>query len=579
MSGPITTAALLLAPGLPLALGILWGIPGLRPRIGALVPWAAVPALLLALFGPPDEVVHLSWLLFGSALGMTETTRVFLGFTALIWLAAALHGRSHLQTGDSCARYCVFWLLTLGGNIGLILALDVALFYTSFALMTFAAYGLIVHQTGAAARRAGRVYLVLAVLGESLILLGLLLAASGTATPLLPMLAELPAAIAAAPERDLIIAALWLGFGVKAGLPLLHFSLPLAYTAAPVPVAAVLAGAMVKAGLLGWLVTLPLGAMAFPGWGEVMMVTGLVAAFAGAVIGVQQTHPRTVLAYSSVSQMGLIGIAVGAWMYAPALGPLLLPAIAIFALHHALAKGALFLGTDAVQNRGRPAPRWLWVGLAIPALALAGVLPSGLLAKASLKSALLAEGHLPAMWDHLPLLLALAAVGTTVLMARFLWLLRTETVRHAAPTGPGVGWGLLTLASLLGLLLLAWWGIRGDWPGTAFDWIGVLWPVLAGLALALMAWRWLRPAPIPAGDALVLLTPLPKLALRAAHALGMTGPAIQHRLRRLQTGSLARYNRVDRRLGRASEQLWRRDAALLFTLLLALMTLLGLHLG
>jgi hydrogenase-4 component B len=193
MSGLLGTTALILAPGIPLALGVLWGVPRLRRHIGPIAPWAAVPALLLALLGTPGETVELSWLLFGGYLGLTDTTRVFLFFTALIWFAAGIHGRGHLAEGDHCERFCVFWLFTLAGNIGLIVALDVALFYTSFALMTFAAYGLIVHDQGAIAQRAGRVYLVLAVLGEALILMGLLLAARATAAPLLPMLAELPA--------------------------------------------------------------------------------------------------------------------------------------------------------------------------------------------------------------------------------------------------------------------------------------------------------------------------------------------------------------------------------------------------
>ena len=579
MSGFLGTAALLLAPGVPLALGVLWGVPRLRRHIGPLAPWAAVPALLLALLGTPGETVELSWLLFGGYLGLTETTRVFLFFTALIWFAAGIHGRGHLAEGDHCERFCVFWLFTLAGNIGLIVALDVALFYTSFALMTFAAYGLIVHDQNETAQRAGRVYLVLAVLGEALILMGLLLAARATAVPLLPMLAQLPQAIAGAPERDLIIASLWLGFGVKAGLPLLHFSLPLAYGAAPVPVAAALAGAMIKAGLLGWLVTLPLGFVGLQGWGAVIMTTGLFAAFAAALVGVNQKQPRVVLAYSSISQMGLISVGIGAWMYAPELGPLLAIAITVFALHHALAKAALFLGTEVVRHRTRRPVLWLWVGLGIPALALAGLMPSGLVAKASLKYGLLADAQVPEVWSYLPLLLGLAAIGTTALMARHLWLLRLEAgIDDAQPTA-WHGWALLTAATVLGVLLLPLWGIEVPWMAAAASLPDALWPVTAGLVLAALAWRWLRPLPIPPADVLVLLTPLPGLALRAGQALGVTGPAVRRVLRNLEAKALDRYRRADHRLGRFSEHLWRRDASLLFALLLAVVALVSIRIA
>lgn len=574
MTGAAGTVALLLAGGWPLALSLLWGVPSLRPRVSRLAPWAALPALLVSLFGAPGFTVDLSWLLFGARLGLTPTTQVFLFLTALIWTAAGIHWRTHRRDGDHCERFCVLWLLTLTGNLGLILALDVALFYTSFALMTFSAYGLIVHNGSEAARRAGRVYLVLGVIGESLILIGLLLAARATEAPLLPMLADLPDAIAGSEHRDLIMASLWLGFGVKAGLPLLHFSLPLAYAESPVPVAAALAGAMIKAGLLGWLVTLPLGAAGLQGWGWILLGTGLFAAFAGALVGVQQSRPQLVLAYSSISQMGLISVALGAWMFEPALGPAMAAAITVYALHHALAKGALFLGIGVAHHRTRM-PVMLWIGLAFPALALVGLMPSGLLAKGSLKNFAATGASLLDAFPQLPTLLALAAVGTSVLMARHFWLLRLDTGRDAAPPGGWHGWMLLTGASVFAVFLLPWWGVEGHWPDTVKSLFGIVWPVLLGVALSVVASRRLQPWPIPPGDVLVLLTPLPGLAVRAGRALGVTGPAARRLLRHWQARALARYMRADHRFGRFSEHLWRRDASLLFVLLLALVASIG----
>jgi formate hydrogenlyase subunit 3/multisubunit Na+/H+ antiporter MnhD subunit len=574
MTGGAGTLVLLLAGGWPLALSLLWALPSLRPRVGRLAPWAALPALLLSLVGAGGSTVELSWLLFGAQLGLTPTTQVFLFLTALIWTAAGIHWHTHRRDGDHWERFCVLWLLTLTGNLGLILSLDVALFYTSFALMTFAAYGLIMHDGSQAALRAGRVYLVLGVIGESLILVGLLLAARATESPLLPMLADLPEAIARSDHRNLIMASLWLGFGVKAGLPLLHFSLPLAYADSPLPVATALAGAMIKAGLLGWLVTLPLGAAGLQGWGWILLGTGLFAAFAGALVGVHQNRPQLVLAYSSISQMGLMSVALGAWLFEPALGPAMAAAITVYALHHALAKGALFLGTGVAAHRTRT-PVVLWIGLALPALALVGLMPSGLLAKGSLKNLADAGAPLLDAFPQLLTLLALAAVGTTVLMARHLWLLRLETGRDDVPPGGWHGWTLLTGASVFAVFLLPWWGIDGAWPDTAKSLFSIVWPVLLGTALSVFAWRWLRLWPIPPGDVLVLLTPLPGMAQRAGRALGVTGPAARRLLRHWQARMLARYMRADHRFGRFTEHLWRRDASLLFALILALVASIG----
>ena len=121
--------------------------------------------------------------------------------------------------------------------------------------------------------------------------------------------------------------------------------------------------------------------------------------------------------------MGLITVGVGVGMSAPEIWPLCLSAILIFAMHHAFAKGALFLGVGIVAAAGSASTQRSWVvaGLLLPALALAGIpFTSGAVAKIGLKSLTYV---LPAPWpDWVAVLLSLIAVGTTCLMARFLYL-------------------------------------------------------------------------------------------------------------------------------------------------------------
>ena len=90
----------------------------------------------------------------------------------------------------------------------------------------------------------------------------------------------------------------------------LHVWMPLTYSAAPIPAAAVLSGAAVKAGVIGLIRFLPFET-GVPGWGEVLAAVGLLSAFYGVAIGITQTNPKTVLAYSSVSQMGLLAAVLG----------------------------------------------------------------------------------------------------------------------------------------------------------------------------------------------------------------------------------------------------------------------------
>jgi len=225
---------------------------------------------------------------------------------------------------------------------------------------------------------------------------------------------------------------IFLGFGVKAGVLGLHLWLPLAHPVAPTPASAVLSGVMIKAGLLGWMRFLPLGAEPWPLLGTAALLLGLLAALAAVLIGLTQRQPKVLLAYSSISQMGLMTLGLGAALLHPSTWPALALALAFYALHHGLAKGTLFLGVAVLAQARGTARRWALALQALPALALAGLpLSSGFWAKDGLKQAL---ASLPAPWpEALAWLLPLAALGTTLLMLRLLWL---QAQPAAAPFAP-----------------------------------------------------------------------------------------------------------------------------------------------
>lgn len=493
------TLLMLATVALPLLLTALVLLPWRGRGVLALLPLAPLPALALALLFS-DAELSLPGLLLGGAWMLDEVRRVFLLLTALVWLAAGIHAAGYM-TGPRLRAFCVFWLLTLSGNLGLILAADIPGFYSFFALMTFAAYGLVIHNGTDEARRAGRIYLIMALLGEVMLLAGLLLGARQADSL---MLADLPAAIAGA---GLPVALLWLGFGVKASLPLLHFWLPLAHPVAPTPASAVLSGAMIKAGLLGWLLTLPLGEPAASGWADVLIGAGAVGALGAGLIGVCQHNPKTVLAYSSISQMGLMTLLVGAALAEPVLAAALVPVVALYALHHGLAKGALFLAV-AVQW---PVSRWararLWLLVALPGLALAGLpFTSGAAAKLAAKRAL-EDVPTSGLLVWLYPLMAMGAVATTVLVLRFIYCLALTRKTGATPLSVSMGWLVAVVASLLLFWWLPWPGelSGGFLPAGKAIW-PLVWPVLAGLALAgLVLVAGLRAPPMPPGDGVVWL--------------------------------------------------------------------------
>ncbi len=494
------TFPLLLAAGMP--------IRPVRPLVAALAPWAALPALILAVGLHGRATLDWSTAVLGMRFGSQGTvTRGFLLFTACLWLVSSLFARASLADDPRRPRFWVFFLATLSGNLGLVLAQDVASFYLFYALMTFAAYGLIVHDGTDAARRAGRVYVVMALIGEMSLLTAFLLIVGADINV---GLQDVPRVVAASARRELVAALLLVGFGVKAGALLLHMWLPLAHPAAPVPASAVLSGAMIKAGVLGWLRFLPLGVVALPVHGSVCLVAGVAAAFFGVAVGLTQRESKTILAYSSVSQMGFVTATLGIGLSNPGAAAAVGAAIVFYAMHHALAKGALFLGTGVARATGSGWPgRLVALGLLWPALDLAGApLSSGALAKISLKNVV---AQAPWGATSLPWFLSFAAVASTLLMVHFL---RRTIPRSAERLVPGAGlWVPWASLILLDLVLLVRPPVApadlGVFVAPAELW-SAAWPVLVGVVIAAVAGRLQGRVPhvcaeLPSGDLLYLV--------------------------------------------------------------------------
>lgn len=486
-----TSLSLALPALVPLLLALALLVRPLAGPALRAAPLAALPALAVALAWP-DGAADLPWLLLGTRLRLDPTARTFLLAAGAVWLAAGLHAAAYLAHDPRRRAFFTAWCLALAGSAGLVVAGDAATFYLSFALMSFASYALVVHAGTAAAVRAGRVYLALVVVGEVFVFAALALGAQAAGSL---RLEELVRAGGASPHRDLIVLCALLGFGVKAGALGLHVWLPLAHPEAPTPASAVLSGVMVKAALVGWLAVLPAAPM--PAAGHAVVVLGLAGALYGVAVGLTQGDPKAILAYSTVSQMGLLIAGVGAALSDPAARAAAAVVLPLFALHHGLAKGALFLGTGVARGAGRHR-RLALASLALPALALAAApFTSGSLAKGSLKALVAASG---AGGPAALALLSLSSAGTLLLLSHLLRSLRLEpTPPGAHLAGPGEGLpylGLVAATLALPFLLAS--------PGALAD--RVLesgWPVALGAAAG-AAFAGFPAWPVPPGDVLAL---------------------------------------------------------------------------
>ena len=550
-----------------LALPLLLALPVLHPRLRWLTALAPLPALAAALLIPTGTRIELPWLLLGTTLGLDTPGRLFLLFTAILWLAAGIQAVRALRDDPHAARFQRFFLLAMAGNLWLILALDLVGFYTGFTLMGIASYALVIHDGRPESLRAGKVYLILTLLGETTLFMALVLIAYQTGT-LVPNAADLTRI------DDLAIGLLLLGLAVKAGLMPLHVWLPLAHPAAPAPASAVLSGTMIKAALLGWLRFLPLGALALPDWGLVLVLAGLITAILAPMIGLTQDNPKVVLAYSSVAKMGFMSLVLGLLMIRPELAQVGILGLALYAGYHALTKGGLFLGVG-LRHAAGPQTAVL-LGLGVLALVMAGPpLTGGAIAKDGLKPLLIA---LETDWLNRGLMLI--GVATVLLMLRFLWTI-WHTEPHPEPDYRAVTgvWGLLVgLALVLPPLVTFLSGGRLGWTSN-------LSPFALGLALGLPAllvavrrpaWRGPLVGRIPPGDLLELLRPLPPRLRQLGHWSGARWASLLARLLD-RPGAWLRATWRDGAPSRLEPALGRWDNAGL--LWIAILVLLGIALG
>ncbi len=418
-------AALSITPGIPLIFMIGCFIPSLQKKVEKLLPLAAVPALFAGFFIPIGTAVGVPWFFMGGRMGLDDISRIFLLSSAVVWLFAAIDLNRKMKKVQH--RHILFgcFLAAMAGNFGLILAQELLGFYLFFALMSFSTYGLVVFYKSNASLRAGRIYITMVMISEVALFAALALLAQNSGSFVISDLKGV-----ACPPIAML--ALYIGLGVKIGALPLHVWMVPSYQATPTPAAAALAGAMVNAGILGWIrLLIPLEHVA-PGWAILFTATGITAVFFGVVLGLAQRGPGAVLACSSISQMGIISAIIGTTLFMPQLKPQAIVVLSFFAVHHAFAKSSLFFGYGALIRKGGQLTKIHFAALLFPALSLAGLpMTSGAITKNSLKE-LIAAFNSP--WsDAGYYLLSVSSIATTLLILHFIRVLN-RTVSKGTET-------------------------------------------------------------------------------------------------------------------------------------------------
>jgi len=340
----------------------------------------------------------------GVAFRADGLSAVMILTSALLICGIGLFARAQFSTP------LVFWTLLLavwGALNGVFIGGDLFNLYVALELLTFAAVPLVSLDGRAETLAAALRYLLFALLGSILYLLGaaLLYGAYGTLDIVL-----LSARIHAQPVAWAAISLMTVGLLAKAALYPFHLWLPPAHAGAPAPASALLSGLVVKAPFFLvvrlWFDVMP--GMPERATAQILGVLGAAAIIFGSVVALRQARLKLLIAYSTVAQIGylflMFPLAVRPeggypWSTAAWTGGILQ------AISHAFAKAAMFmaagliaeaLGHDRIAGLsgiGRALPITV-LAFGLSGLSLMGLPPSGgFVAKAMLLTGAVAEGQ------------------------------------------------------------------------------------------------------------------------------------------------------------------------------------------
>jgi hydrogenase-4 component B len=308
---------------------------------------------------PAFDLLPLATPLFPFAVRLDPLAAFFVLLISLSAVAISIYSigyTAHYYGTKNVGALAAFFNLLLLANTLVFCASQAVFFLVVWEIMALAAFVLVTFEhEEPETRQAGILFFVMSHIGTGCLVLGYLLLyrAAGSfrfedlhllGTQLSPL------------GRNTAFFLFLVGFGVKAGIIPLHLWLPEAHPVAPSNVSALMSGVLLKSGIYGLLRVL-LGLLGNPPawWGITLLVLGSVSALLGVLYALVQKELKRLLAFSSLENIGIILMGMGASLMLSSFGQPVLAAVALVAalyhtLNHACFKGLLFLSAGAVLN-------------------------------------------------------------------------------------------------------------------------------------------------------------------------------------------------------------------------------------
>jgi multicomponent Na+:H+ antiporter subunit A len=435
---------------------------GWLARLTALVPLAIFGLLLNPGTELPDiDIAWIPSLNVSLAFFLDGLGRLFGLIISGIGTLVLLYAGWYFDDDASRVRFSVYTLLFMMAMLGIVLSDNLLLVFVFWEITSITSYLLIgFKHEYAAAREGARRALLVTGLGGLAMMAGFLIIGSVAGTFSLREILASGDALRSSPLYGAMLLLVLAGAFTKSAQWPFHFWLPGAMEA-PTPASTYLHSAtMVKAGVF-LIARLSPALNETPLWIYTLSTIGLITFIYAAIIALRQTDLKAILAYSTVSWLGvLVAIQAVDSEYASV-------ALVVGILGHAFYKGALFLvagnvdhatGTRDIRILGhlRSVMPLTFIGALIAGLSMAGIPPLlGFLSKETLKAATLAESLPDVLKFAFPVAAVIGSALTVAVAFRIIWdtffgNYRSEAAHHAHEVHPAMWLGpvMLGLASV-----------------------------------------------------------------------------------------------------------------------------------
>ncbi|MDI6736289.1 MAG: NADH-quinone oxidoreductase subunit M [bacterium] len=321
-------------------------------------------------------------------------------------------------------EYFALFLILEAGMLGVFLSLDLFVFYIFWELVLIPMYFIIGVWGGPRRDYASMKFILYTLIGSLFMLLGFLGIYFSVEPHTFNMLelSQKPQIFQSTFIANIVFLALYVGFAVKIPVWPFHTWLPDAHVEAPTAGSVILAGVLLKMGAYGLLrVSLPILPEAAQYFAYFLAILGLINIIYGAFVAMAQTDLKKMIAYSSISHMGYVLLAMAA------LTPVGLSGALMQCFTHGIVTGSLFMLVGVIYDRAhlRDINAFGGIGKVVPAytsvMGIAVMASLGLPGLAGFIGELLCFiGAFPVF----PTITAVAVVGVLITAIYLLWMYR-----------------------------------------------------------------------------------------------------------------------------------------------------------